>query len=131
MGVHFPTAASSTILASLPASGAETVICTTPPLNLILDFAQVLLFWYLVTTVGTGTTGMSYRIRRGTTTSGTQINPVDGPQPVVASQNWFQSGCFIDTPGAVAGQQYSLTIQGAATTGAGATETVTLIAMVL
>ncbi len=118
MGVRYPSVAVTGPGAAYPASGAETVILTTPPLNIPLDFAQVFLHWYIVYGVGTSTTGITMRLRRGTTTGGTLMNTGNLVQ-VTGGTGVIVSGCFVDTPGAVAAQQYSLTIAGTATAGAG------------
>lgn len=131
MGVHFPTANTTTSLAVIPASGAETVLCTTPPLNLILDFAQVLLFWELVALIGAGSAGVTFRIRRGTTTAGALVTTNAQFMSVGAGNNAFWSGTYVDTPGAVAGQQYSLTGQSTGTTGAWTNQEISLTALVL
>jgi hypothetical protein len=73
MGVRFPSISTTTVIANLPASGVETVICTTPPLTLPLDGAVVFLFWWWSGNVGAGTTGLSAIIRRGTTTAGALV----------------------------------------------------------
>ena len=65
MGVRFPSVATTTSVGVLPATGAETVVATTPPLNIPLDFAQVLLFWWFVGNTGAGTVGLVASIRRG------------------------------------------------------------------
>src|SRR5258708_30263562 len=65
MGVRFPSVPSTTIVAS-PGGSTETVICTTPPLNISLDFAQDILLWYLMITAGTGTISLVPLLRRCT-----------------------------------------------------------------
>ncbi|SRR6266849_4145419 len=108
MGVRFPSVASTTIVTvSVPA--AETVIVTTPPLNISLDFAQIILLWYVLLTSGTGTTSLVYLLRRGTTTAGALLN-VSAIDQTTAGNNTRRSGVYVDTPGAVAAQQYSLTL---------------------
>lgn len=129
MGVRFPSVASNVVIGS-PALAAETIICTTPPLNIPLDFAQVLLFWYIFITIGASGTGLTLRIRRGTGLTGTQVN-VTPTFSYVAGQNAGQSGCYFDTPGAIAGQQYTLTAQIPAGAAASAVGDVSLMALVL
>src|SRR5258708_3089060 len=116
MGVRFPSVSTTTILGTLPANGAETIIATTPPLNLPLDFAQVILLWYFLGNSGASTTALNFILRRGTTVAGTLINVISGALVTAASGVRF-SGCYVDTPGAVAGQQYSLSESGVGTTG--------------
>ena len=130
MGVRFPSVASTTILASVPASGAETVICTTPPLTLPIDNAQVILLFSFECLVGTGTATETWRIRRGTTVAGAQVN-VAGTFTIVGNNRWAMGAMYVDTPGAVDKQQYSLSLSGTATTGAWTTEDVCLMAFCL
>src|SRR5260370_42368581 len=130
MGVRFPSVATTTSVGVLPATGAETVVATTPPRNIPLDLAQVLLFWWFVGNTGAGTVGLVASIRRGAAVSGTLV--VAAQQVLVTAASSAElTGCFIDTPGAVAGQQYSLTLVGTRTTGAGTTATCALIPFAL
>lgn len=108
MGVRFPSVQSNTIV-NVNFASSENVICTTPPLNIPLDFATVLLFWYLTMTSGTGTTNITPLIRRGTGITGTIINGNTNDN-TTAGNTTRRSGVYFDTPGAVAGQQYSLTM---------------------
>ena len=130
MGVRYPTAFSTTIAGSPPASGAETVVCISAPLTIPLDFAQVLLFWYVSLTTGAGTTSLTWRLRPGTTLTGATINQAFGFVVTAATQTQA-SGCYVHTPGAVAGQQYALTLQGTGTTGAMSVNDVCLLALAL
>lgn len=130
MGVRNSSVASNTILASVPATGAETVLVTSPPINLTLDGAQLLIFWYLRHTIGAGTTSTLVRLRRGTTTGGTLINVAVG-NVVTVGDTPVLSGVYPDTPGIVAEQQYSLSASGVGTTGAFTTQDVALVVMVL
>jgi hypothetical protein len=118
MGVRFPSVATNTFIGPLPANANETVVLTTPPLTLPLDGATVILPWMAYLTTGTGTTSIAYRIRRGTTTAGVLLNQnpwffTSGPGNGLTVGGWY-----FDTPGAVAGQQYSLTIVQSAATAA-------------
>lgn len=131
MGVRFPSVFSTTFIGPLPASAAETVICTTPPLSPSLDFASILLFWTFALLAGTGTASVSMAIRRGTTVAGVTITPGSFVQILAAGQNGNVSGSWADTPGAVAGQQYSLTITQNGATAAGTPGNVALIAFAL
>lgn len=115
MGVRFPSQGSNTIVNTTLVTTAETVLFTTPGLNISLDFSQVLIFWWIMLTIGTGTTSFVPSIRRGTTTAGTRIT-LGAATTVTAGNAVSLSGCYPDIPGAVAGQQYSLTgTQNAAT----------------
>ncbi len=108
MGVRFPSVQSIVLVNASVGINTETVVVTTPPLNISLDFSTILLFWYMVHTVGTTATSTNYKIRRGTTIAGALVNVSVNVQQT-AGQNVFGSGFYFDTPGAVAGQQYSLT----------------------
>jgi hypothetical protein len=130
MGVRFPSVATTTILGTLPSNGAETIIATTPPLTIPLDFAQVILLWYFLGNSGASTSALLFLLRRGTTVAGTLINVSSGSLVTAAAGVRF-SGVYVDTPGAVAGQQYSLSEIGVGTTGAGITNDVCLIAFAL
>jgi len=130
MGVRFPSVASNTILNSPIITSAQTIICTTPPINEPVDNAQVLLWWWYNVTLGTTVTSITVRIHRGTATSGQVINVVSA-FTATASTGVALSGCYFDFPGIVAGLQYSLDFQ---QNGAGSNATVNdvcMIAMVL
>ena len=131
MGVRFPTVASNTFVGPLPASAAETVVLTTPGISEPIDNAQVLLLWTASITPGTSTTSLVYRIRRGTTTGGALVNASTFSFTTVAANLTTVSGWYFDSPGTVAGQQYSLTVVQTADTVAGAWVDGALIAMVL
>ena len=131
MGVRFPSAFSTTFVGPLPANATETVVLTTPALTLPLDSAPVFFMWCAEINAGTGTTVFAFRIRRGTTTAGAFI----GLQPwnLLASVGNapMQSGCYVDTPGAVGGQQYSLTVVQTGATVAGVWNDGALLAFAL
>ncbi len=109
MGVRFPQVSSNTLLSGVLTQNTEMAVVTSPPLNISLDNAQVQIFWFYVMTLAAGTTAVSYRIRRGSGVAGTQVN-VNSIIAEVASTVICRSGTYIDTPGVVAGQQYSLTV---------------------
>jgi len=132
MGVRFPSVFTNTFIGPLPANATETVIATTPPLTITLDFAQVLLFWACsFSVVGASVTSHSFRIRRGTTAAGTVVFVATFANNATAGGFSTTSGVYADTPGAVAGQQYSLTVAQNAATGAGTINDLALIAMTL
>jgi len=108
MGVRFPGAGNITLVNTVVVTTAETVVLTSSPLNLALDFEQVLILWMLEFTMGTGGTLYQVRIRRGAALTSTLISTVLGEQ-VTAANSYLRSGCYVDTPGAIAGQQYSIT----------------------
>jgi hypothetical protein len=119
MGVRFPSVQTNTFIGPLPASAVETVVLTTPPLTLPLDGATVLLLWSIQITGGATTTATSVQIRRGTSTAGPVVSAGAWLFVMTAGQRYTVSGWYFDTPGAVAGQQYSLTVSQTAATGAG------------
>lgn len=116
MGVRFPGLGNTTIVTPAIAAAGETVLFTSSPLNLSLDFQQVMIFWFINWTVGTGTTSTAFRIRRGTTITATSVT-ANLTVTTAASSFASFSGCYIDSPGAVAGVQYSLTGNQTAGTG--------------
>src|SRR6266852_58152 len=107
MGVRYPTVSTTTVLGVSISGAGESVMCTTLPLNIPLDFAQVILLWYCLWLTNTTGTTVAWRLRRGTTTAATLIN-VSNTLPTGAAIQMAHSGIYVDTPGAVAGQQYSL-----------------------
>lgn len=109
MGVRFPSIASTTFVGPFPANATETVILSTPPLNVSLDFSQIFLLWACDILAGTGVTALVFRLRRGTTTAGTLINAAAWTHTIAAGNSAVLNGVYPDIPGAVAGQQYSLT----------------------
>ncbi len=119
MGVRFPSVSTTTNLGVLPASAAETAIITTPPLNISLDFAVVFLAWFLAITTGATTTALVFRIRRGSGLTGATIGAAVWTHTIGAAASAVLSGKYSDTPGAVAAQQYTLTVSQTGATGAG------------
>jgi hypothetical protein len=129
MGVRLPSSSSVTV-ATIPAAGTEGVVLTSPALSPILDGAVVFLFWMIVITPGAAVTAINTRLRRGTTITSTQVD-TGGVVAVTAGSQIRISGCYFDSPGIVANQQYVLT---AIATGGAATSAVSdgaLLAMVL
>jgi hypothetical protein len=131
MGVRFPSVATTTFIGPLPASAAETLVFTTPPINEPVDNAQVLILWSAVITPGTSTTSLVFRVRRGTLVTSPLVNAAGWGFTTVAANLLFCSGWYPDNPGVVAGQQYSLTVVQTADTVAGAFVDGSMIAMVL
>ncbi|MBZ5569458.1 MAG: hypothetical protein LAN64_16620 [Acidobacteriia bacterium] len=129
MGVRFATVASTAIVAS-PGAAAETIICTTPPINLFADNALVSIWWWFNMTLQATVSTVAFKLRRGPTTSDTQINRT-------AAFTWaggstcFYSGCYVDTPGVVAEQQYCITVTCNSAGGASLVNDVCLACMVL
>jgi hypothetical protein len=131
MGVRFPSVSTTTFVGPLPANANETVVLTTPPLNISLDFAQIILLWMGSILTGATTNNLIYRIRRGTTTAGTFIGALSWQEVQSAAVATTMSGIYVDTPGAVAEQQYSLTVVQQAATGAGTWQDGCLLAFAL
>lgn len=131
MGVRYPTVATKTFIGPLPASAVETIILTTPPLNLTLDFSQVQIFWYATMTAGTGTSSLIFQLRRGTSLTSPQINAANWAHTLAAASSAVMSGCYFDVPGPVAGQQYTLTVSQTGATAAGTFNDGALLAFAL
>jgi hypothetical protein len=130
MGVRFPSVATKTILNATLINNSEISVATTPPLNISLDFAMVMLFWFCLFSSGATTNVYDLFLRRGTGTSGTQINVLfdtacTGGAPIETS------GFYFDTPGAVANQQYTLGINNHGGAGNGNVVDVALLAFSL
>lgn len=119
MGVRFPSVASTTFIGPFPATAAETIVLTTPPLTIPLDFAQIILMCSACITAGTGVISHTFRVRRGTALTGVQVNLAPWGSLSTAGSNTMYSFWYVDTPGAVAGQQYSLTVAQNGATAAG------------
>lgn len=70
--------------------------------------------------VGTGTTLVTFRIRRGTGITGAVVGTSTTDQPLVGAGAWAQYVFeATDTPGEVAGLAYTLTVQQTAATANG------------
>lgn len=95
-------------------NAVETVMLTTPPLNPGIDSAVVLLLASaVISPFGASTTALVARFRQGTTTAGALVGSSTTTTTAAGnSLNATQIG--IDTPGAVAGMQYSFTGSAAA-----------------
>lgn len=115
MGVRFPGSGNNTIVAATIVTTAETVVATSNALSPALDFELIIILWEVTLTIGTTGNLLTPKLRRGTTVAGTLVNVGTGVT-VVAPNVVKLSGVYTDTPGAVAGQQYSITLTvGAAT----------------
>lgn len=131
MGVRFPSVQSNIFVGPLPANANETVVLTTPPLTISLDFSTVLLVWFFCYLAGTANTAALFNVRRGTTISGALVNVAPLTAPATAGAQSAYAACYFDVPGAVAGQQYSLTVQQFAATTAGQFKDGALLAFAL
>jgi hypothetical protein len=131
MGVRFPSVQTNTFVGPLPASAVETVVLTTPPLTLPLDGAVVILLWMAMIAGGATTTDLDFRLRRGTTSAGVQVGATSWNLTAVVGSGRALGGWYFDTPGAVAGIQYSLTVAQVGATGAGTFNDGALLAFAL
>lgn len=97
--------------------GTETVILTVGPVNTDDPADVVSIFGYLeLTTNATAATAVVVKIRKGTTTGGTQIGTTETVTATTSSKYGIPFAAK-DTPGEVAGQNYVVTV---AETGGGA-----------
>jgi hypothetical protein len=131
MGVRTPSIGTNTFVGPLPANANETVIYSIGPFNEPIDNAQVLLFWFFSYTPGTANSSAQFNIRRGTTVAGTRLNLQNWQNQTVAAQPFYAAGCYVDSPGIVAGVNYVLTIVQVGATAAGTLPDGAFIAMVL
>lgn len=133
MGVRLPSVATAPQQSGVSlVTTSETVIATLPPLNISLDFAQILLFWSFAYLAGTAATQLFINIRRGTGLTGTIINLSNNWDPtVVAASNYMFAGNYGDVPGAIAGQQYVLTAKQVSATGNGSVTDPVFMAVML
>jgi hypothetical protein len=131
MGVRFPSVFSTTFIGPLPANATETAILTTPPLSPSLDGAAIFLLWFAAMTAGTSVTAHVFRIRRGTTTGGALVGANPWTDTLAATNLKNSSGWYVDLPGAVGGQQYTLTVVQTAATVAGTFQDGALLAFML
>jgi hypothetical protein len=130
MGVRFPGVGVPGIVSnSVPASGAETIVTFSTPLNLALDFEQILIIWMVAITAGASVTALITRIRRGVVLTGALLTTVS--QTVTAANLVALNGCYADTPGAVAGIQYSVTVSATGATGASAVADCAILVLAL
>lgn len=130
MGVRFPQVSSTTIqTASIPTT--ETLVGLSPPLTISLDFSLIIILGYVNWTIGTNGTAMTVRLRRGNGVSGAAVLGTPIVNTFAAATSLSTQFCYVDTPGAVAGQQYSLTLQQTAGTGNGSANDVCIIAFAL
>lgn len=131
MGVRFPSVFSTTIVNAAVVTTAQTIICQTPPLNISLDFALVILLWWITLTVGAGATAVQYFLRRGLTLTSPAVNVNATTSVVTAATQSENGGVYVDVPGAVAGQQYTLSVAFAAATGNSTINDVCMVAFAL
>lgn len=130
MGVRYPSVQSTTIVTATLVTTTEAVIVTTPPLTLPLDSAVVYLGYVVNILAGTGTTGLTFNIRRGALVTSLAINVQLAT--FASAGNAFQiGGMYPDTPGAAAGVQYSISVAQQTATANGTVRDVSLVAFAL
>lgn len=131
MGVRLPSVFSNAFVGPLPASVAETVILVSPPISEPIDNAQILIFWACSILPGTSVTAHQFRVRRGNGITGALVTASVWTDATTAAISTTSAGVYFDAPGAVAGQQYSLTVVQGGATGAGTFNDGCILAMVL
>lgn len=99
-------------------SNTEAAIQISPAMSVTQDGDPIAVTGTANITTGTGTTAVTVRCRRGTGVAGALVG-VSIVHPQAASTQDEISFDFTDSPGAVAGQTYSITVQQTAGTGAG------------
>ncbi len=107
----------------------ETVLATLPPISTDGAAQQVSLQATAVFATGTGVTGVTLRIRRGTGITGTVV-AMSGSVVAAASTGIDLGVDGVDNPGEVADQQYVLTVQQAGATGNGTAQLAAIAAAV-
>ncbi len=108
MGVRLASAYTTTIVNAAPANGVETIIATTPPVNLTLDNALVLMMGYILGSVGAAATSINWKLRRGNALTSALIN-ISGNDTQVAAALFGRTIIYFDSPGISADLPYSLT----------------------
>ncbi len=132
MGVKNASVFSNTIVNASIATTVETIVVTTPPINQPLDGALVLLFATVyVNPIGAAASTILIRFRRGPLVTSPLVNVGVLGTTVTAGGIVAPSAAYFDAPGAVAGQQYSLTVQFQLATGNSTIVDVFLAAIVL
>ena len=130
MGVRFGTLSTKVAQNALPANATETVIYIVGPMILATDSVAVLFHWFITLVVGTGTTVIAVRMRRGTTTAGGLIGASNWSQTVAAGQTICMAGVYFDVFFASV-TSYCLTVTQTGASGAGTVEDGTLAAFIL
>ena len=88
----------------------ETVALVTPPVSTTFGSDAIEIEGMVNLTAGTGTTAAVLRIRRGNGITGTVVRAADTDTIAAgSSESFLVQG--VDTPGDVAGQVYSITVQ--------------------
>jgi hypothetical protein len=108
MGVRLPSVFATGPNGVTVAAGTETVLYTLGPISPMLEGAAVFLFCYSIWQLGTATTSVAQRIRRGV--GGTVVNTVTSVIATAGNLSTF-SMCYVDTPGNSADLQYVYSVQ--------------------
>lgn len=109
MGVRFPGVGINTPIVANLLTSTISAIFTCPPLNLSLDFQQVILMGMYMFVPGTGCTSVTFRLHNGPTTAGAQF--AQWSLPVTAAIVTYTSFSYPFIPGAVAGVQFTFSGQ--------------------
>jgi len=96
----------------------ETVALVTPPVSTTYSGDQIDIEGKINVTAGTSTTAVVLRVRRGNGITGTVVGVAETDTEAAGASGSFPLQ-VVDTPGDVAGQVYSLTVQQTAATGNG------------
>lgn len=99
----------------------ETACVTTAGLSTV-GARSISLHGQALITSGAGTTAMTLRLRRGSGTGGTQVVTATAVSDTAGDTKPYTFD-YDDTPGEVAGQQYTLTAQPTGATAAGTIQT--------
>lgn len=106
----------ATVVNAAPVTTAETIVWQSTPATPRYDGDQWMIEGTLDFTTGTATTAVTIRCRRGSLVT----SPIVGTaelDTVAAAVNQPVPFQFVDSPGAVAGQVYTITYQATAATG--------------
>ena len=111
---------STTVVA--PVTTAETVIIVSNPIAVPSGANFALVSAFLAVQFGTGTTGVTFRVRRGSTTAGALVGTTGNLTSGITASAFFADGVqMVDSPPPQDEAQYCLTMQQAGATGNAAT----------
>lgn len=108
---------------------AETAAITSEGVSTAVGGEEITISGVINITTGVATTQVVVRVRRGTTVAGTAIGETE-PQTIAAAATGNIFFEFVDTPGEVAGQQYTATVVQTAATGNGTINNAAITIMV-
>jgi hypothetical protein len=130
MGTRAVSQASNVLQNTTIVTTTELLVCLVVFDALPFDFSQVILAGEVNLTTGSGTTGLTFRIRQGNGITGTVVG--GGSSFTAAASAAAQASVLgVDIPGAVAGMPYSLTVQQAGATGNGTINSAVLAGFIL